>query len=141
MKILLIYPYCLEERVHEEDVQVPPIGLYSVGAVLKDNHYDCEILNWHQSDRTPGMIRETLAAKVPDVIGLSVLHANRWGAIEIARIAKQVNPSITVVFGGVGATFLWKHLLTHFKEIDFCVLRASFPEADPVDRVRGFKGH
>jgi anaerobic magnesium-protoporphyrin IX monomethyl ester cyclase len=26
------------------------------------------------------------------------------------------------VFGGIGATFLYEHLLTHFKEIDFCVL-------------------
>jgi len=122
LKILLIYPCCLEERVHEEDVQVPPIGLYYVGAVLREHHYDCEILNWHTINNTPEGIRETLAAMAPDVIGLSVLHANRWGAIEIARIAKQVAPSATVVFGGVGATFLWEHLLTHFKEIDFCVL-------------------
>jgi len=122
MKILLIYPYCLEERVQEEDVKVPPIGLYYVGAVLKENHYDCEILNWHDINRTPDRISETLAAKAPDVIGLSVLHANRWGAIEIARIAKQINPSVTIVFGGVGATFLWEHLLSHFRQIDFCVL-------------------
>jgi len=56
------------------------------------------------------------------VIGLSVFHANRWGAIEIARVAKQVDPSVTIVFGGIGATFLWDHFLTHFREIDFCVL-------------------
>ncbi|MBW1780066.1 MAG: B12-binding domain-containing radical SAM protein [Deltaproteobacteria bacterium] len=122
MKILLIYPYCLEERVHEEDVRVPPIGLYYVGAILKENHYDCEILNWHQANTTPELIRETLVEKAPDVIGFSVLHANRWGAIEIARIAKQVDPSVTIVLGGVGATFLWEHFLGHFKEIDFCVL-------------------
>ncbi len=122
MKILLIYTYCLEERVHEEDVGVPPIGLYYVGAILKENHYDCEILNWQHVDRTPEFIRETLAEKAPDVIGFSVLHANRWGAIEIARISKEVDPSITIVFGGVGPTFLWEHFLTHFREIDYCVL-------------------
>jgi len=122
MKILLIYPYCLEERLSEEDVGVPPIGLYYVGAVLKENHYDCEILNWYSINRTPGLIKEILIEKRPDVIGLSVFHANRWGAIEIARIARQVDPSITIVFGGIGATFLWDHFLTHFREIDFCVL-------------------
>ena len=122
MKILLIYPYCLEERLREEDVSVPPIGLYYVGAVLKENHYDCEILNWYRINRTPGLIKEILVEKRPDVIGLSVFHANRWGAIEIARIVKQVDPSITIVFGGIGATFLWNHFLTHFSEIDFCVL-------------------
>ncbi|MFO7600033.1 MAG: radical SAM protein [Candidatus Desulfacyla sp.] len=122
MKILLIYPCCLEERVHEEDVQVPPIGLYYVGAVLREHDYDCEILNWHTINNTPEGIRETLAAKAPDVIGISVLHANRWGAIEIARIARQINPEVRIVFGGVGATLLWDHFLRHFKEIDFCIL-------------------
>jgi len=122
LKILLIYPYCLEERIHEEDVQVPPIGLYYVGAVLREHQYDCEILNWHDINRTPGLIRETLAAKAPDVIGFSVLHANRWGAIEIARIAREMNPGIRIIFGGVGATFLWEHFLRHFKEVDFCVV-------------------
>ena len=122
MKILLIYPYCLEERLSEEDVGVPPIGLYYVGSVLKENHYDCEILNWYSINRTLGLIKEILVEKRPDVIGLSVFHANRWGAIEIARIARQIDPAIRIVFGGIGATFLWNHFLTHFKEIDFCVL-------------------
>ncbi len=122
MKILLIYPYCLEERLSEEDVGVPPIGLYYVGAVLKENHYDCEILNWYSINRAPELIKKILIEKRPDVIGLSVFHANRWGAIEIARVAKQVDPSVTIVFGGIGATFLWDHFLTHFREIDFCVL-------------------
>jgi len=122
LKILLIYPYCLEERVHEEDVEVPPIGLYYVGAMLREHQYDCEILNWHAVNKTPGVIRETLAEKAPDVIGFSVLHANRWGAIEIARIAKKVHPGVRIVFGGVGATLLWRHFLKHFKEVDLCVL-------------------
>ncbi|NTV59043.1 MAG: radical SAM protein, partial [Deltaproteobacteria bacterium] len=58
----------------------------------------------------------------PDVIGFSVLHGNRWGAIDIARTAKQFNPKTQVVFGGIGATFLWEHLLTHFPEVDVVVL-------------------
>ena len=122
MKILLIYPYCLEARLHEEEVSVPPIGIYYVGAMLKENKYDVEILNWHGVNRTPHLIHETLVKKKPDVIGFSILHANRWGGIEIARIARKINPDVKIVFGGIGATFLWEHLLTHFKEIDFAVL-------------------
>jgi anaerobic magnesium-protoporphyrin IX monomethyl ester cyclase len=122
MKILLIYPYCLEARLHEEEVSVPPIGIYYVGAMLKENKYDVEILNWHGVNRTPHLIQETLVEKKPDVIGFSILHANRWGGIEIARIARKINSDVKIVFGGIGATFLWEHLLTHFKEIDFAVL-------------------
>ncbi len=122
MKILLIYPYCLEARLHAEEVSVPPIGIYYVGALLKEKDFDVELLNWHKINETPHKISEILTEKNPDIIGFSILHANRWGGIEISRIAKQINPDVKIVFGGIGATFLWEHLLTHFKEIDVAVI-------------------
>jgi anaerobic magnesium-protoporphyrin IX monomethyl ester cyclase len=122
VKILLIYPNFLEDRLHVEDVRVVPIGLYYIGAILKENQYDVEILNWHDIHKTPHKIEEILREKKPDVIGFSIVHANRWGGIDIAAIAKRVLPEVTIVFGGIGTTFLWEHLLRHFKEIDFAVL-------------------
>ena len=121
MKILLIYPYCLEDRPHTDDADVVPIGLYYVGALLKENDYDVEILNWHDIHKTPERIREAITKKKPDVIGFSILHANRWGGIEIARIAKAICSKVKIVFGGIGASFLWEHFLRHFKEIDFII--------------------
>ena len=123
MKILLIYPYFLESRVQTvEDVRVVPLGLYYVAAVLKRHNYDVEILNWHRINESPAQIGELLRAKKPDVIGFSIVHANRWGAVEIARIARQLDPRVHIVLGGIGATFLWEHLLTHFADVDFIVL-------------------
>jgi radical SAM superfamily enzyme YgiQ (UPF0313 family) len=66
------------------------------------------------------------------VIGFSILHANRWGGIEIARAAKRINPGVTVVFGGVGATHLWDHFLKHCPEIDFIVTGEG---EDPFSRL------
>ncbi len=122
MKILLIYPYFIEKRIHLEDVQAAPMGVYFVGAMLKENGFDVEIFNWHDANSRPDMIRETLIGKKPDVIGFSILHANRWGGVEIARVARELDPGVTIVFGGVGASFLWEHLLTHFPEIDYVVV-------------------
>jgi anaerobic magnesium-protoporphyrin IX monomethyl ester cyclase len=122
VKILLIYPNFLEDRLHAEDVRVVPIGLYYVGALLKENLYDVEILNWHDINKTPHKIEETLKEKKPDVIGLSIVHANRWGGLDIARIAKRILPEVKIVFGGIGTTFLWKHLLKHFMVIDYAIL-------------------
>jgi anaerobic magnesium-protoporphyrin IX monomethyl ester cyclase len=122
MKILLIYPYCLEDRLNAEDISVPPMGLYYVGAMLKESSFDVEILNWYNINKTPEKIKEALVAKNPDIIGFSILHANRWGGIEIARVARRIDPNVKIIFGGIGATFLWKHLLTHFKEIDFVIM-------------------
>ena len=122
MKILLIYPPFLEARVHVEEINAPPLGLYYVGALLKEEGYPVEILNWAHMGGDSKAVAQMIRGKKPDVIGFSVLQANRWGALEIAETAKAANPEITVVFGGIGATFLWKHFLTHFNAVDFCVL-------------------
>lgn len=122
MKILLIYPYFLSERIHKEDVAVVPIGLYYVGALLKHHGYHVEILSWHEKDTVAEVVERTFREKNADLIGFSVLQANRWGAIEIARLAKKCNPRTKVVFGGVSPSFLWKHFLEHFPEVDFAVI-------------------
>jgi radical SAM superfamily enzyme YgiQ (UPF0313 family) len=122
MKILLIYPYFLERRIHEEEIGVVPIGLYYVGATLKERDHAVEIVNWHDMEGATDQIESFLRQAQPDLIGFSIVHANRWGGIDIARIAKKCLPHVPIVFGGVGATFLWKHLLTHFPEIDYVVM-------------------
>ena len=121
MNILLVYPYFLDQRINEEDVSAIPMGLYYVGAMLRANGYAVDILNGHSLGRVPHRIYQVLGDRRPDVVGFSILHANRWGGIDIARMVKKVNPKATVVFGGVGATFLWEHFLTHFPEIDYVV--------------------
>ena len=121
MKILLVYPYFLDKRINEEDVSAIPMGLYYVAAMLRANGYAVDILNGHNLGRAPHRIYQVLGDKQPDVVGFSILHANRWGGIDIARMVKKVNPKAAVVFGGVGATFLWEHFLTHFPEIDYVV--------------------
>jgi radical SAM superfamily enzyme YgiQ (UPF0313 family) len=138
MKILLIYPYFLEERLQDEDIRPVPMGLFSVAAVLKEDGYDVEVLNWHDIYRRPQEIEEVLREKRPDVLGFSILHGNRWGGIEIARNAKRLLPGVQVVFGGPGATFLWKHLLTHFPEIDYVVIGEG--DHSLVELVRHIEG-
>jgi len=101
---------------------VVPVGVYYIGALLKEHGYDVEILNWHDINKRPEEIKSQLREKRPDLIGFSIVHANRWGGIDIARIAKGILPEVKIVFGGIGATFLWEHLLENFREIDYIVL-------------------
>jgi radical SAM superfamily enzyme YgiQ (UPF0313 family) len=122
MKILLIYPYFLEERIHRQEIEAVPIGLYSVAAVLRESKYDVEVMNCCESRRAPESIPEILKKKMPQVMGFSIVNGNRWGAIEIARAAKKIAPKVKIVFGGIGAHFLWEHYLNHFPEIDYIVL-------------------
>ncbi|MGC8492312.1 MAG: cobalamin-dependent protein [Syntrophobacteraceae bacterium] len=122
VKILLVYPYFLEDRSEEEDISAVPMGLYYIGALLLHEGYDVEILNFHRGNQNPQRMREIVAQKSADIVGISIFNANRWGGIETARIVKEVSPKAGVVFGGVGATFLWEHLLRNFRQIDYVVL-------------------
>ncbi len=122
MKALLIYPYFLDQRLDQEDIDVIPQGLYYVAAVLRSAGMEVGVADLHGFRDRPDEIGNMIAAADPDLIGVSVLHANRWGAIDIAGIAKAARPETPVVFGGVGATFLWELLLGRFAEIDYVVL-------------------
>ncbi len=122
MKILLIYPYSLEYRAVEDDIEALPIGMYYIASLLVENGFHVELLNWYNVKGAKDQIAKVLKEKSPDIIGFSILNANRWGGIEIAKIAKKVLPNVKIIFGGVGATFLWKHFLSHFKQIDYCII-------------------
>jgi anaerobic magnesium-protoporphyrin IX monomethyl ester cyclase len=130
VKILLIYPYTLEERIDATDAGVVPIGLWILAALLEKDGHDVEVLNWQCMKGEPKQMEFAVREKKPDLVGLSVFNANRWGGIEIARIVKKVDPGIRVVFGGPAPTFLWEHFLTRFPEIDYVVIgegETSFP--------------
>jgi radical SAM superfamily enzyme YgiQ (UPF0313 family) len=129
MNVMLVYPHFLDARIDPEDIRHPPIGLHYVGAALAAAGHTVDILNRYERPDL-GRWAEELRTRRPQVIGFSILHANRWGGIELARVAKQVDPAVVIVFGGVGATHLWQHLLGHFPEIDWVVRgegEASFP--------------
>ncbi len=123
MKIALIYPYFLEARIAgPEEIAAVPIGLFYVGAMLRDHGHAVQILNWHDRAGQDKEMVKALKALQPDLVGFSVLHANRWGAIEIARLVRRHLPRAMVVFGGIGASMLWEHLLAHFAEVDAVVV-------------------
>ena len=122
MVILLAYPCFLDPRVDDEDIRSPPIGLFYVAAALKERGHVVAVRNWYDLRDRAEAIESELRAVRPRIVGVSIVHANRWGGIDIARIAKRVDPAVTTVFGGVGATNLWSHLLENFPEIDYVVL-------------------
>jgi len=149
MKILLIYPYALDDRIQNDDIHTLPMGLFYIGALLKFHDYDVDILDFSRMRDDPDQIREILRKMKPDIAGFSIVNANRWGGIDTARMLRELHPHVRIVFGGVGATFLCDHLMTHFPEIDVIVrgegeypflnLIRAFEEdqVDALSRIRG----
>jgi anaerobic magnesium-protoporphyrin IX monomethyl ester cyclase len=137
-KILLVNPACLDKRAFGEDAYVVPIGLYYIGALLKDNGFNTDIINLAAGpsgmnsslnsgpvgapDNDPANVfTEIISNLKPDIVGFSVTNPNRFNAMECAKIAKKINPDITIVFGGPAPTFLFEHLINECPQIDFIV--------------------
>ena len=121
MKVLLIYPYFLTERGKDYDVRPLPIGLNYVGATLIEAGHDVEVLNLHDFKGSLQDLREVLDEHAFDVVGISLFNGNRFGALDCAKVAKEIRPDVKVIFGGVGATFLWDFFLRHFPFVDYVI--------------------
>ena len=121
MNILLVYPHFLDPRIDPEDVLAPPIGMYYIGAYLIEHGHNVKILSWFEIGKQKETFSSILEQYNPQIVGFSVLNANRWGALELAKVVKELLPETTVVFGGVGATFLREFFLRHFPQIDYVV--------------------
>ncbi len=130
MKVLLIHPYFLFDRKHEDNVTAMPMGVYYLGAICKAEGHDVYCVNWSAPNIASKEIVDTLRNFHPDVVGFSIFHGNRWGALDIAACVRELLPKAVIVFGGVGATFLSNFLLHNFACIDVIVMGEgdiSFP--------------
>jgi len=106
-----------------------PIGFLTIAGYLQQQGMQVRIVNLALrmlTDRSFD-VSKFLASQRPKAIGID-LHwmPHCHGAIEIARLAKQVHPEVPVIFGGLSSTYFHKQLL-EYPEIDF-VLRGDSTE-------------
>ncbi len=92
MNIVLIYPFFFIDRAQDENVEVPPIGLHYLGALLTEQGHEVELLNWYDGNNRQHLIQEALVTLKPDVIGFSIFHANlaRVLANTLVRLGREV---------------------------------------------------
>jgi anaerobic magnesium-protoporphyrin IX monomethyl ester cyclase len=95
-----------------------PIGLVSIGTVLRRAGYEVRIIDFNHYARD---FRRDLLALRPKVIGIGGTTPTRRGAFLTARIAKETLPGVPVVYGGVHATFTSKEVLENIPDIDFVI--------------------
>jgi hypothetical protein len=106
-----------------------PIGFLTMAGYLQERGMEVRIANVALRMLTDKRfdVRRFLARQKPRLIGID-LHwmPHCHGAIEIARIAKEVHPDVPVIFGGLSSTYFHEELLA-YPEIDY-VLRGDSTE-------------
>ncbi|GFO61857.1 B12-binding domain-containing radical SAM protein [Geomonas silvestris] len=119
MKVVLAY------RCHPEGAQDPftsllPVGLLSLDAVLRRAGHQVTLANF--SGYPWKEVRRILKEQRPEVLGISQFTHNRAESLELARVAKGLNPRCLVLLGGPHATHAGAGQLAQHPEVDVVVL-------------------
>ena len=141
-KILLVNPpYDIFKKNSEFYM---PLGLGYISSFLKASGFDVSIFdaNWRgrnifkspvMYDLHPNMsyeniklekiywsrARDIIKALSPDILGIHMLTPTYDSALKIAKIAKQLNPDITVIAGAIHATIMPYEIL---RKSDFDII-------------------
>ena len=95
-----------------------PAGLYSIAAMLAANGFSAPVLDLEIDTLGLGA---ALERERPDVVGITAATANRFEAMDAARLARRVTPDAVIVVGGPHFTFTAEDTLRHIPEIDIVV--------------------
>ncbi len=113
MKILLVSPPT-ESLSYKEGYY--PIGLAIIGRILENEGHEVLIKDYYYKKYAPST--EEVLALIrrfkPDVFGMTCMTMNRVSCFRYSKIAKQINPNIKVIMGGVHASIMHEQILKNF---------------------------
>ena len=123
MKLLLINPSYQQvyEKVPTVAGKNPPINLACLAAYLREYEINVSILDAEAEEISMQDIYKHIPKDV-DIIGVGAVTPAINNAIQILKIAKEVNPNCKTVVGGCHITALPKETMEQFSVIDYGVI-------------------
>jgi B12-binding domain/radical SAM domain protein len=106
-----------------------PLGFLTIASYLHDHGMEVRIVNLalRMMNSRRFDVPRFLAKQRPKAIGID-LHwlPHAHGALEVARIAKELHPDIPIIFGGLSSTYFHRELI-EYAQVDY-VLRGDSTE-------------
>ncbi len=119
MQVLLAYKSNIS-GAKDPYTSLLPIGLGYINAFLRREGHLTRLANFSRHSWKD--VESTLATLRPDVLGVSQFTHNRFESLKLAVLAKKINPSTFVVFGGPHATHQFQEILARYTEVDAVVM-------------------
>lgn len=129
-KVILVTP-CYHCGVLESAGRWLPLGFVYIAGHLRDAGFDVEIYDAMTKEHTLDDVRAHLEASKPDVVATTAYTSTYPAAVEILALAKEANPEVVIVMGGVHPTFMWEEILTEDSDIVDFVIRGEGEETFP----------
>lgn len=137
MKIILINPPLKNllmaetpEFVTKDRGYNPPMGLIWIATcVNKNSHHKAKVLDTQALEMDYGAVRRYILREKPDAVGIAAITFTLLDSLEAARVVKDVDSSIKVIFGGPHATLYPGETLSP-KVVDYVIAgegELSFP--------------
>jgi anaerobic magnesium-protoporphyrin IX monomethyl ester cyclase len=125
--ILLVHPLGYDARCADDDISrvaniMPPLGLASISAYLSSHGLDNDIIDCYAHPDSDQHIVAYLREHRPVFIGFSCTTSSFFDGARLARLAKETQPDIKTVFGGVHVSGVREKVLEEYLEVDYCVV-------------------
>lgn len=118
MKIILAIPV---RPNHLNFWVMPPIGLGYIAAVLAEAGHEVEILNCPKEKYSLSDFERHLAARKPDMLGITVFSHDLQQSRKMLNIAKTQDNKIFTVAGGPHPSCMPEEILEYIPSLDFAV--------------------
>ena len=126
-KIYLIHPMGVNWMPGETDISrianiMPPIGLCSLAAWVEKHGHHAAIHDCYAFPLEDDKILSNIESDTPDFVGITTTTSSFLDGIRIAKMIKDKNPNIPVIFGGVHVTSMREGLMKDYPIIDYGVV-------------------
>jgi len=115
-RVLLVNPHDTEQLGFTN----PPLGLLYIAGTLLNHGYEVRVVDGCLDGRAG--VEKALREFKPGIVGLTCLTPGRKKVLELAKMAKDLDPFVTVVLGGAHPTIMYKQLMENYFYIDLIVL-------------------
>lgn len=144
MKILLIRHHDIDnintrlpESINKTQGVYPPLGIAYIASVLEENGHDVFILDSQALNLITDEVKDFIARKKPDIVGITSMTPNVRGSLEAAKLTKEVSKDIVTVIGGPQISILPRETLS-FDFVDFGIYGEG--EYSMLELVKGIEG-
>ena len=143
MKALLINPK-MSSGWHP--YLMTPIGLcYLKAYLVKEGFPEVKVVD--MGGLKVESIREIINAESPQIVGITTFTEARGNALRAVAIAKEVNPQVKTILGGVHATIMYQQIMENYPAVDIVCrgesertiveLFQALSSGDDLRKVRG----
>lgn len=118
MRVLLIHP-----NYHSGGAEIagnwpPAWAAYLAGALKQAGYTDFIFVDAMTNNLSEDEVRAIFEKEKPDLVGATSITPSIYKAERLLQIAKEVNPKIVTVLGGIHATFMYQQVLSEAPWVD-----------------------